>query len=246
VVLNIISTIPDEPMDNLVPGNGGVEFSFNHDAVHYKNWKDQSYGEISNVVSCDVIEKKMGTPTRISIMVQKQRVRVWVEEKKVVDIPRMLPAGLTYDRIRFFEWGQDDPDVKLYIKNLKVAAGVPDMRSKLITEGKLVTHGIYFDSGSDKIRAESYGTLKEIANVLKENDGVRVQIIGHTDSDGADALNLELSKKRSVSVRNTLSSEFGIDASRMDTDGKGESQPIDKNDTPEGKANNRRVEFIKL
>jgi outer membrane protein OmpA-like peptidoglycan-associated protein len=75
---------------------------------------------------------------------------------------------------------------------------------------------------------------------------LKVKIVGHTDADGSDATNLELSKKRAASVKESLTKEFGIDASRMETDGKGESEPIDKNDTPAGKANNRRVEFIKI
>lgn len=70
-------------------------------------------------------------------------------------------------------------------------------------------------------------------------------IIGHTDADGNVADNLTLSKRRAASVKAVLVSEFKIDASRIQTDGKGQSEPIDKNNTPEGKANNRRVEFIK-
>jgi len=81
--------------------------------------------------------------------------------------------------------------------------------------------------------------------VLNENPDVKVKIIGHTDADGKDADNMELSKRRAEAVKSILSSEFKIDSSRMQTDGKGESQPVDKNDTPQGKANNRRVEFIK-
>jgi outer membrane protein OmpA-like peptidoglycan-associated protein len=73
-----------------------------------------------------------------------------------------------------------------------------------------------------------------------------VKIVGHTDSDGSDAANLDLSKKRAASVKESLTKDFGIDEARMETDGKGESEPIDKNDTPVGKANNRRVEFIKI
>lgn len=75
---------------------------------------------------------------------------------------------------------------------------------------------------------------------------MRVKIIGHTDSDGPEADNLELSKRRAASVKNALSKDFGIDVSRMETDGKGESQPIVDNKTQEEKANNRRVEFIRL
>jgi outer membrane protein OmpA-like peptidoglycan-associated protein len=113
-------------------------------------------------------------------------------------------------------------------------------------KGKFVTHGILFDSGSDRIKPESYGALKDIAAVLTENPTVKVKIIGHTDSDGDESTNLDLSKKRAAAVKESLSKEFAIDASRMETDGKGESAPADKNDTPVGKANNRRVEFVKL
>ena len=138
-------------------------------------------------------------------------------------------------------------DVDRYlVNNIKLAVGVPDTRNKLITEGKFVTRGILFDVNSDKIKPESYGVLKDIANVLTENSTVKVKIIGHTDADGSDADNLTLSKNRAASVKTSLVKDFGIDAARLETDGKGESQPIDKNTTAEGKANNRRVEFIKL
>ena len=99
------------------------------------------------------------------------------------------------------------------------------MRSKLMTEGKLVTQGILFDVNSDKIKSESFGTLKEISQVLKDNPAVKVKITGHTDSDGDDKSNLDLSKRRSASVKNSLNKDFGIDASRMETDGKGEGEP---------------------
>ncbi|MGB8316528.1 MAG: OmpA family protein, partial [Ignavibacteriaceae bacterium] len=73
-----------------------------------------------------------------------------------------------------------------------------------------------------------------------------VRIVGHTDSDGDDKTNLDLSKKRAASVKSSLAYEFGIDESRMETDGKGEAEPVSDNNSPEGKANNRRVEFIKI
>jgi outer membrane protein OmpA-like peptidoglycan-associated protein len=97
----------------------------------------------------------------------------------------------------------------------------------------------------DRIKGESYGSLKEIANVLTEAAVLNVQIIGHTDSDGDDASNMDLSKRRAASVKAALVTEFKIDAGRLETDGKGETQPLAKNDTPAGKANNRRVEFVR-
>jgi OmpA-OmpF porin, OOP family len=134
----------------------------------------------------------------------------------------------------------------LYLSNLRLAVGDADTRNKLLTQGKFVTHGILFESGSDKIDSQSYGVLKEIAAVLTENPAIKVKIIGHTDSDGEAAANLALSKKRAESVKNMLTSDFAINADRMITDGKGETSPIKPNTSPLGKANNRRVEFVKL
>jgi outer membrane protein OmpA-like peptidoglycan-associated protein len=73
-----------------------------------------------------------------------------------------------------------------------------------------------------------------------------VKVVGHTSSDGDDNANMELSKKRAASVKEMLTTEFGIDASRIETEGKGETQPVADNKEKEGKALNRRVEFIKL
>lgn len=183
---------------------------------------------------------------RVSIWRQKQRLRVYLNEEKVYDIPRAFDAASKYNALIFGCGGMHQDQDRFLISNIRMAVGAPDTRSKLITEGKLVTRGILFDSGSDRIKPESYGTLKDIAAVLTENPDVRVTIIGHTDSDGDDAMNLALSKKRAEAVKNALTSEFAIAASRMETDGKGEGVPADKNDTPAGKANNRRVEFVKL
>jgi outer membrane protein OmpA-like peptidoglycan-associated protein len=96
------------------------------------------------------------------------------------------------------------------------------------------------------IKPESGGVLKELGSLLNEHKEVKLKIVGHTDSDGADAANLELSKKRAAAVKDALVKEFGIDTSRLQTDGKGESIPVGDNKTKEGKAQNRRVEFIKL
>jgi len=135
---------------------------------------------------------------------------------------------------------------RAYIANVRFAESTPDMRSKLINEGKFVTSGIYFNTGSDKIKPESFGILKEIAEVLKSSNDVRIKIVGHTDSDGGDESNLALSKERAQSVKNALTNSYGIEVSRIETDGKGETAPVAPNTSKEGKANNRRVEFIKL
>lgn len=187
------------------------------------------------------------TRVKVSLWRQKQRIRVYLNQEKVFDLPRAFAAGKTYSTVLFDIWsGMHSENDKYLISNLRLAAGAPDTRNKLITEGKFVTRGILFDVNSDRIKPESYGVLKDIASVLNENTGVKVKIIGHTDSDGSDADNLTLSQKRAAAVKQALVTEFKVDATRMETDGRGESQPADKNDTAEGKANNRRVEFVKI
>ncbi|HTF27580.1 MAG TPA: OmpA family protein, partial [Flavitalea sp.] len=112
-------------------------------------------------------------------------------------------------------------------------------------EGKFSTTGIMFDVNADSIRPESNCVLKELSGILQKNPDIKIKIVGHTDSDGKDAENLELSKKRAAAVKEILIRDFGIDASRMETDGKGETEPVQDNKSKEGKAQNRRVDFIK-
>ena len=183
-------------------------------------------------------------PVHVSVWRQRQRLRVYFNDEKVWDVPRAFSANAKLNSIVFFIRGGCG-NCEYYLGSLRLATGAPDTRNKLVTEGKWVTHGILFDVNSDRIKGESYGTLKEVASVLAESPDLKVQIVGHTDSDGDDAANMDLSRRRAASVKTTLTREFGIDAGRMETDGKGETQPVDKNDNPAGKANNRRVEFIK-
>jgi outer membrane protein OmpA-like peptidoglycan-associated protein len=158
-------------------------------------------------------------------------------------MPTNIHVGTKFNRFRFSGWSSYGTP---YVTNLKITTAAPDTRSKLITEGKLVSYGIYFDVNKDILKSESYGTTSDIAKVLKENPTVNIKIIGHTDSDGNDAQNLDLSKRRAASVKNTLVTQFGIDGNRIQTDGKGETEPMVPNTTSENKAKNRRVEFIKL
>lgn len=207
--------------------------------------RKEGVGEAANSTNTNQFTAKGNNPVHISVWRQKERVRVYFNEEKVWDVPKALVKEATYNALIFNVREVDEAD-QYYIGNLRLAVGAPDTRNKFITDGKWVTHGILFDVNSANVKPESYGSLKEIANVLKENADIKVKIVGHTDSDGNDAANLELSKQRAASVKITLATDFGIDESRMETDGKGETEPIDKNDTPAGKANNRRVEFVKL
>ena len=193
-------------------------------------------------------ESFTGIPVHVAIQVQKERFRMWINEEKLFDVPKATPLGYVMNQLKFdvgfTNYAEEQYGV--FISNIKVATGKPDTRHKLVEEGKFSTTGILFDVNSENIKPTSYGVVKEIADVLQQNTGIKVKIVGHTDSDGSDASNLELSEKRSAAVKDMLINEFGIDDSRVETDGKGEKEPVADNQTKEGKAANRRVEFVKL
>jgi len=200
--------------------------------------------EINNVVKADIRQVVLDQP-HISIAVNKQRFRLWVNEKKYVDIPRAIPLNLIQS-LKFSLHQFSDGKERLFLRNLKVAEGGIDLRRKLIEEGSVSTNGILFDSGSSNIQPQSYGIIRQISQVLMQEREMKLNIIGHTDSDGSDVANLALSKRRADAVKNALITIYKISGNRLQSDGKGESVPVGDNSTTDGKAQNRRVEFVKI
>jgi len=227
-----------------VPGKAGLDFSIEYfgrpDYRTYINLEGADGLGLSGSKEDDALKQVLNHKYHMALWFQKGRVRVYQDQNKLFDLPKAFTfQGVKMDRIRFEEGAA-------MVSNIRIAVGAPDMRNKLLTEGKLVTYGIYFDVNKDVVKPESYSTLKSIAAILTENPDVKIKIVGHTDSDGADAANLDLSKRRGASVKNELVKTFGIDASRLESDGLGETKPIAPNDTQANKALNRRVELIKL
>jgi outer membrane protein OmpA-like peptidoglycan-associated protein len=104
---------------------------------------------------------------------------------------------------------------------------------------------IYFDFDKTTLKSESFTELNKVVDFLNQNGNISIEISGHTDSKGSDTYNLNLSQGRSQAVVDYLINQ-GIDPSRLQAKGYGESKPIDTNDSEEGRANNRRVEFTVL
>lgn len=239
-VFNLYSSDKDWLIDASWPGTAGFYVNPSYYRTSAKaHAPNMEFVELNS----DVRVLEEGKLNHFIFWVQNRRLRVYVAGQKIIDGPTALAEGISYNRLRFHMWGEQGQH---FISNIKITTAAPDTRSKLLTEGKLISYGIYFDSGKDVVKAESYGALKDIAKVLTENPDVKIKVVGHTDADGDDASNLDLSKRRAANVKNALVKDFAIDASRIETDGSGESQPIAPNDKPENKAKNRRVEFIKL
>jgi outer membrane protein OmpA-like peptidoglycan-associated protein len=127
----------------------------------------------------------------------------------------------------------------------KTAQPVNTVEKQLTEQKRAVTYGIYFDFNKDTIKPESEAVLKEIVQAMTDNPGWKLTVEGHTDNIGADAYNLDLSKRRAAAVKQALVARYHIAADRLSTDGFGPSRPVDSNDTLEGRARNRRVELTR-
>ena len=108
----------------------------------------------------------------------------------------------------------------------------------------MATQGIFFDTNSDVIRPESTPTLRDIGEMLNAHGDLALTIEGHTDSEGDDDYNLELSERRAQAVVRYLVEEYDVASNRLAAEGLGESAPVGDNSTPEGRQQNRRVELV--
>ena len=120
-----------------------------------------------------------------------------------------------------------------------------DLADALKTKGSIAIHNILFDTGQATIKPESAGVLAVIADVLKGDETLKIEIQGHTDNVGAAAANLALSKDRAAAVKAYLVQTGGVAAGRLTTAGLGDTRPIGDNKTEEGRGQNRRVELVK-
>lgn len=218
---------------------------YNTYGIHSTNIFNTKSGGIDSKVSADIREALQNQP-HFSIAVTKNRYRLWVNETKYLDIPRMVTELDVLKHIKFNVIGLKEGEERILISNLRIADGGEDLRRTLLSEGKISTNGILFDSGSANIKPQSMGIVLQISQVLLQDENMKLNIVGHTDADGNSDTNVTLSKQRAQAVKEALVNVYNVSESRLQTDGKGANAPVADNTTADGKAQNRRVEFIKI
>lgn len=262
---------PDMNSDTYLPEQFTVEFDMNMDeyyhhpeaiGVQFRTANDRNFGasplcefsilwntscifgnyakagEIAFSKELTTSMQQPGTWHHVAVYVHKNIGKAYIDGNRVY-ASNTLPSGIAKLDIK------GNANFGYKIKNFRIAEGGDDKYKKIVTDGKFITHGILFDVNKSSIKPESTGALNEVVKLMQEHEDLNFEIDGHTDSDGNDDANMKLSQARAESVKAKLI-DMGIEASRLTAKGFGETIPMDKNDTAEGKANNRRVEFVKI
>jgi len=191
------------------------------------------------------IEMDWTKPVRQALWVQNGRVRFYVNDQRVMDVNQIELPELGKVEAHLDGPGDNDRTGYIGFQFVRFAESSPDFSQVMNSSGRYSTHGILFDTDSDRIKSESAAVIKMVAKGLESNPTLKLQIEGHTDSTGNADHNLDLSKRRAEAVKAVLVSQFNIDSSRLTTTGLGSTKPIDSNETPQGRSQNRRVEFVK-
>lgn len=176
----------------------------------------------------------------VAVSFNTRALKAYMDDARILNIPNLgyNPTGIS------LAYHNPGGTTVGYIKNVRIAKGAVPLYDKLLTDGKFVTTGIKFDVNKATIKAESAGTINYVVKMMQDHPELKFSVEGHTDSDGDNASNQTLSQKRAEAVKNALIKQ-GIEAERLTSKGWGESKPMTSDDTPEGKAQNRRVEFVK-
>ena len=208
------------------------------------DWRDSGYGK--------TWELKKNDWSHFALSFNKRALKIYINNKRVINIPNCKSAVRM--KIHQAEWGGFNGN-KNYMTNFRYAKGAMDLYAQEVTDmsavekaiaetGKFVTNNILFETGKATLKPESMEEIQKVADYMKKNPTARFEVQGHTDNQGSDKVNDPLSQQRAEAVVKALE-EQGVDPFNLRPVGKGSHEPVADNASEEGRAKNRRVEFIK-
>ena len=185
----------------------------------------------------------------VAVSFNKRALKLYIDGNRVANLPKVKQATWVGIHVPF------DYDNLTFIRNVVIAQGAVELydrnaqdltaAEKAIEEtGKFVTNNILFETGKATLKPESMADIKMVGEYMLKNKSARFEVQGHCDNQGSDKVNDPLSQKRAEAIVAELV-KMGVDEFNLKATGKGSHEPVADNKTEEGRAKNRRVEFIK-
>ena len=243
-VFSMRTSVENHKLNNPSGGYKGIDW----DWTSYNPNGNQIDGDVKDAEIAKVFKKNDWNHFAFSF--NKRALKVYLNYQRIVNIPNQKQP-----RCWWME-GSSDSNKGVYITNVVMAKGAVDLYERNTTDyssavekaiaetGKFVTNNILFETGKATLKPESMEEIEKVADYMKKNPNARFEVQGHTDNQGSDKVNDPLSQQRAEAVVKALE-EKGVDPFNLRAVGKGAHEPVADNKTEEGRAKNRRVEFIK-
>ena len=237
--------------DSYYNSSSYVKFWYREDGSCNLTWSllkpdgdNQSSGEKMlglNSGNSDYLEKDnpvvAGEWNHFAFSFNQRAFKGYVNGVRMINVPAMkAPGYLFFASGAFYRYTG--------LSNVRIAQGALPLYDRLTNDGKIVSYAITFETGKADLKPESVIEINRVAKLMQEHPELEFEVQGHCDNTGTDAVNDPLSQQRAEAIVNALVKQ-GIAQSRLTPVGKGSHSPIASNDTAEGRAKNRRVEFVK-